>query len=493
MPVRISEIPGLQNTAINAPGMSGAAAGATGQALGSLASTIAGVSEAFAGQAQQVQKTVNATQISETRNALSEAYANFQVENQKEIDPDKRHANTMDFLNKQKAGMDSPKFSPYVRNSLTGHYDEFATRARIASIEDVANLSSKRAVMALNNGIENAKRTGDRQGIEANLGIARDAGVLLPEQEESILQDFDRNTQFLSARLQAEDSPQDAIESLESESFLSTNPFLYPEDRDSLLRFAKQQQQVKRGEEIELLDEAELQGRLSPVDIEAAEHLSAKDRASYRSSLEIIKAEDPISQQDYLGAWKITDNLRTFRSDPGVSDDQYRVMHAEAATLIRSRIPPSRQGDLKKELGYLSPAGRDTSEPSTKGDLSDLQSIGSGSINRAYDAGMYGDTSKDAPYESKERAARKAEDIRLQVKRFIASKSPPPTAQEVRSYVDTINGQAIDGDTPLVPYIPAPFAIDAQELRDILAIPGAGNNVAPGAGDASDLVLPPKP
>jgi len=486
MPVQVAQIPNFQSQAINAPAMSGRDPGA--QALGSLAQSIAGVSEAFAGQAQRIQKVENARIISENRNRLSEEYANFQIENQKETDPEKRMAATMTFLKKQQQTLDQPGYSPYVRDALTGHFDNFANSARIRSVEDAANLTVKRAGLSLSNEIEEAKRTGDRSLFEAAKATGREAGILLPEQEQALDMDFDRNIQFQSARMQAEDSPLDAIEALESESFLTTNPGLYPEDQDKLIRYAKQQIEVKRGDEIDLLENALAEGKLGFPDIKAAEFLSPKDRRAIASSLKKTEQDTPISQQEYLNAWKVADTLRAARNDPKVSDDSYRLIHNEARTDILNRVPPSLQGDLKKELGYLSPAGRDTSQPVKASDRTELESIARAQISRAHDAGMYGDVSKESPFETREKAARKAEDLRLHVKRFIESRNPPPDPAEIRSYVDTLNGTAIDGDTPLIPAIPAPFSI-GSEIDSLLApLPG----LPPGAGAATDLILPPK-
>ena len=92
-----------------------------------------------------------------------------------------------------------------------------------------------------------------------------------------------------------------------------------------------------------------------------------------------------------------------------------------------------------------------------------------------------------------EKAARKAEDLRRAAQKFIESSEIPPTVDKVRRYVETLNGQSIDGDTPLIPLIPERFSIDADALREILTLPGNGENIPPGAATINPILLPPKP
>ena len=483
MPVRVTEIPNLQGQAINAPGMSANAAGAPGQALGSLARSIAGVSDAFAEKAHQIQDSENVRIISETRNRISEEYALFQVENQKDPDPENRINNTLKFLQSQKGSIDGADYSPYVKDSLTQHFDTFANRARISSIEDAANLTVRRASLALDNELTNAKNNLDLPAFEAGLENARNAGVVLPEQEDALRMDFDRNVEFQSHRLLAEDNPRQLLEDLDAENFASDNPNLTPDDIDKLKRYGKQQIEFKRGEEIDTFEEALYQGKLGQGDIDSAEFLSAKDRAAFTSSLKRMAEEKPISQEDYLNAWKFTDVLRKARQDPRVTDDQYRALHNEVRTDLLNSIPPSQQGDIKKELGYLSPAGRDTSSGGSKPNVTDLKAIARSQISRAADANLYGDMSEEAPFQSRENAARRAEDMRLRANQFIESKSPPPSPQEVRDYVDSLNGEAIDPSANLIPIIPPSFSIPEADLDLLLQDPNS----------ATDSLLGPKP
>ena len=481
MPIRI-ETPLARPTAINAPAVSMEAAAAPARALAKVAGAIGQTADQFTALGQNLARIDNARKLSEERQRIAADYAKFQNDLANEIDPEKRLAATESFLSAQESALDQPGLPPDLRDSLTQHFSEFSTRARIGEAENSAKLTTRRAVMAVENEIQQARTPQEFEAAAANLP---ELGIL-PEQVERLRMDFDRNSQLANAELHIQDDPLTALQVLEADDFLTYNPQLDEDDRRQLIRMGKSKMEELRGEEIDILENRLAEGTLRPQDIEGATYLSPKDTRSFGNALKLSAAEAPISQQDYLNAWQVADTLRAARNDPKVSDDAYRLIHNEARTDILNRIPPSLQGDLKKELGYLSPAGRNTSQPANPSDRSELESIARAQIARAHDAGMYGDVSKEAPFESREKAARKAEDLRLQVKRFIAAGNRSP--EEIRAYVDTLNGGAIDGDAPLIPAIPAPFTI-GDEIDSLLApLPG----LSPGAGGSSDILLPPK-
>jgi GH24 family phage-related lysozyme (muramidase) len=193
MPVRVTEIPGFQSQQINSPGMSGRDPGA--QALGSLAQSVANVSDELGAHAQSLQKVENGRSISEARQNLAKDYAAFQIDNQKVTDPSERIAKADAFLSSQKANFDQPGFNPYVRDTLTAHYDEFATRAFISAREDAANLEIKRAGIALTNEITAAEDANDPVRHTRALDTAEHAGVILPEQRMALENSFKKKAQ----------------------------------------------------------------------------------------------------------------------------------------------------------------------------------------------------------------------------------------------------------------------------------------------------------
>jgi hypothetical protein len=460
MPVRVTDIPAFQGSPINAAPMNPNAAGAVGQALGSLAQSIGGVSDAFGQHAQRLQKMENVNTISTERNRLSEDYTHFQVENQKEMDPEKRIQNTLDFLGAQDSAFKGADFNPYVRETLTSHFDEFATRARIASVEDAANLSIKRATQALGNEVSGSYRDNDRGRFDGALKLGRDAGIVTPEQELDMTNDFDRHTQFQSNSLQAEEMPTAALEALEKDDFLTVHPNLFPEDVDKLKRFAKQQIQVKRGEEFDTLEEGILKGKVGGSDIEAAENLTEKDRRALYDTLQKEIGESPISQMDYLRAWKSLDGLREMRMNPKVSQDQYRLLHNELRSRILSIIPPSKQGDIKKELGYLSPAGRDPNEPLKKSDLlSQRKAYMRAGFGRALARGNFGDMSEEGDPIVQERAARIVGSIFLNEGNQFFLENPDASTDEIDAFIDKTIKAKSGGDAPITKSTPKPIDI----------------------------------
>lgn len=479
------QLPGYQPSTTSRPlqGISGEAAAAPARALQSVANGIGAIGNAAGQIAIDLSRLDNARKLSESRQTLAQNYSQFQIDLQSETDPQARLDKTQKFIDGQRTALFDPDHAPVVKQALDTHISAFASSASITAAQDAANLTTRRATLAFKNELEDATRSNNREQFDTALETASSALGLVPEEIEGMRQDFDRNSQYLSQQLQAEDSPLDAIEALESAAFLEYNTDLYPEDRDRLLKFANQQLQFKRGEQLELLEEAAATGNLSKKDIEAAEFLTPKDARAFAN---ILKESSPPSQQEYLQAWKLTTTLREARSNPAVSDDDYRLMHNDTRATILNSIPPNLQGDLKKELGYTSPAGRNATSPATGSDRKDLIASGSAQINRAYDANFWGDTSKDAPYATKEKAAQNAEDARREMINYVNSKTPLPTITELRQFVYDQNGQSLDDSEPLISVEPN-FSIDTNQLREFLKLPGTGPNVPP----EYDL-LPPK-
>jgi hypothetical protein len=188
--IRALEIPGLQQTTVRDPDVSPAAAAAPAAALGSVASAIGGVSDAFAAVADRIQRTENARAESETRNSWMLGWSDIQLQLQKESDPAKHITLTRDWLQQQRGTLDAPDLAPVVRDRLLIQYDDFASRATAAAAEGAAGLATKRAGLALQNEIDAAERSGNTAQLDRALGTARENGILLPEQEEKIRNDF---------------------------------------------------------------------------------------------------------------------------------------------------------------------------------------------------------------------------------------------------------------------------------------------------------------
>lgn len=231
--IRALEIPGLASTTVSDPQVSPTAAMAPANALGDVASAIGGVSDAFGEIAQRIQKTENARVESETRNSWMLGWTDLQIQLQKEPDPARHIALTRDWLQQQRGTLDQPGLAPVVRDSLRLQFDDFATRATIRSAEGAAQLTTKRATLALQNEITEAERTGNEAQLDRALVTGRQNGVILPEQEEKIRADFQhtkrRNDTLTEAATDPAgylerygDTPPEGINALEHQDQLAT-------------------------------------------------------------------------------------------------------------------------------------------------------------------------------------------------------------------------------------------------------------------------------
>lgn len=188
--IRIPQVPGLQHTAINSPEVNPRAAAAPAMALGNVAEAIADVSEDFHDAARKVQLMENGRIVSEKRQALASNYATLQLDLQKDPDPASRINRTKDFFSNTKGEMESEDLPDTVRAELLNHFDNFATEAVIRQGEDSYRLAKTRGLMALDNELNAAIRSGNPNAIDLPLRTARESGFVLPEQEDSIRQKY---------------------------------------------------------------------------------------------------------------------------------------------------------------------------------------------------------------------------------------------------------------------------------------------------------------
>lgn len=470
--VKVTEIPNFQGQPINAPRANPNSAAATGQALGNLAQSIAGVSDAFSTQAHRIQQSENVRLISEAKNTLARDYAEFQIDLQNDPDPQSRIRRTEEFLTNHKSLLDQPDYSPAVRDTLTKDYDTFANRAYIHSIEDAAKLSNTRATAAMENNIALAKQHNDPVLFQDTIKTGRENGLILPEHADALEADFDRNIALLGLDNDIFAEPAETLEKLQDETY--TNSLgLTETDRKRALKVAQNRVQELRSEEIEILETALLEGKLTPRDIEAAEHLTKRDRINLKHSLGRKK---PPSHEDHQKSWEILDNLRQARDDGKITDPQYREFYNEARSSVLARIPPDFQGDLKRELNYLTPAGRSTIDRTSPNELkSELEAASRAQIARALSAGMFGLIETDTPHAIREQAYRKAEDLRIAAKKFLLQ-NPRATLDETRQHLDNLIGQAIDFD--ILPNIPPPIDVTG-DLDSFLPTDTTGPMVLP--------------
>jgi hypothetical protein len=468
--------------------MSAEAAAAPARALSSLAGAVDDVSDNFVKLGHDLARVDNGRMISEARSNRAAAYSQFQLDLQKETDPQARLDRTNQFLADQKASMIPQGAAPVVREALVADFDTFSEHTLNAAAHDAAQLTTKRATLAFQNEIEEATRTGNREQYEAAKATASEALGLFPEQINALDSDFNRRSDALSLETHIMDDPLTAKELLESEEFSASYPHLDETDRRKAMKAATSALEEYRSEEMDILENSLRSGDLRPADIEAATYLSADDRKAFAHALTSNKAPDA---ETITKAWEITDQLRKFRDDPSVTDSDFRVMHNAARTTVLSMLPPDHAGDIRKELGYLSPAGRSSVDNEVKArpfDDTDLRAAARNQVKRALDAGMMGNVADDAPFAEKETAHRKAMEIRLEAEKFIRA-NPQATIDQVHQHTQNLLGGALDDNASLLDELPPAFSFDEAELDSFLTpIPG----MSPGSSGSESTLLPTK-
>lgn len=483
--IRLPDIPGQPRTNIGAPGVSARAIGAGAVALGDVATAIAGVSDQFHATAVRIQRVENARKLSEKRNELSQAYAQHQIDLQTDPDPVSRMQKTRAFLSNAKGGIESDELPPELRQNLAVYYDDFASKALINQGADSANLSMQRAKLAFQNEITNANQTLDRTKLETALATAQDAGVILPEETDPFIRDFERSVASTELDLAIQEEPGLVLEDMQREDFFTRFPGLNPTDMPRIQSAARSSIQRKRSEEMDLIEAALIEGKLTPEDLEGASFLTPKDIAQVKSAMADARPPDT---SKHSAAWDHLFKLREDFKNPAVSDEQYAERWNETRSSIFGLLPPAFQGDLKQELSYRSPANRRIGEVEERPDAQarDFGTLMTARIKKAFDDGLLGDVTDPASATAK-KAYTRMEDARAEVIRYIRQ-NPQATFPEIREFTTrALGGTLDDGDTdaPLIPSAPPAVSFDTR-LNSVLGLPG-------GTAESSDALLPPKP
>jgi len=236
--IRLPDIPGLTGSAINAPAVRAGAVAAPAEALGNLAQGIADVSEHFHSTALQVQKQENARTLSEKRQQLALAYADFQTGLQSDPDPASRNEKTTAFLGQWKGQMDDGNLPPAVRDQLVNHFDEFATRAKIRQTEDSAQLSTRRSAATFDNEISLAAQNNDMAAGESAIRTAVESGIMLPEEADAAKRKLGQQVTYNSLRQGISTDPLAAERQFNDPAFKAD---ITPEARERLKNEAEQE------------------------------------------------------------------------------------------------------------------------------------------------------------------------------------------------------------------------------------------------------------
>lgn len=401
--IRALEIPGLQTQSVNAPTVSPSAAAAPAEALGSVASAIGGVSDTFADIAGRIQRTENARAESETRQGWMAGWSDLQLQLQREADPAKHITMTRDWLQQQRGTLDAPDLAPVVRDGLLLQFDDFAGRATSKAAEGAFMLSTKRAGLALQNEITAAEQTGNPAQLDRALTTARENGILLPEQEERIRQDFATTTRRNSLLTEAATDPAGYLDRYGKDKPEGINDL---EHLDQLATARRALALETSNTSDEILDGI-ITGNITTP--EKIEELTPGMRPAARESLKRHLADRGDAETRALKASpayqasavaKVQEMLDTWT----VEADGYDEAYVEMARIVRD-LPP---GAVRDELGRNLETSRsgqvkvlETSADYHRQQLTDLHqagAFGTGLVSKGADeilnAGLLKDTAK---------------------------------------------------------------------------------------------------
>lgn len=431
---------------------------AKGWALSKLGATIAQVGDKGFQIAGKVRRMDEAGKASAFFANLDEEASQFSIGLMKRNDPEAWAGEWKERVEGFKSRAKDLGLSPEGMAHLNLQVQDWSTQRTIRFETQAAQRAVMEGKARLSNSLNYYASRGDTEGMQREMGRMEDAGFSPSEIEQA-----GRETERLAARSMAEreieEDPGGALERLDSESWIEQNPGATLDDQARLKRQAESALEERRGSEVETMETLMSQGKLTGADIEAAEYLSDKDKRAFGAAMQRVTADDPPTNAEHGNAWKVLDVVRAARKNPAITDEQFREIYNEARTDVLQRIPPAWQGDLKKELNYLSPAARNPNDPSNDfGEYKpdELQAMGRDVAFRARDAGVFGDISKEAPFAVREKAYRKAEDIRLEVARYVKS-TPEAGPDQVREFTDRL----VSGDR-------------AAEAGKSIKLPGAG-------------------
>jgi lysozyme len=180
--IRLPDTPTFASAGLGAPQVSAEAAAAPARALGTIAGAIGQASDGFVKLGHDLARIDNARTLSETNQQLAANYAQLQIDLQSVNDPQERLTKTNAFLAEQKSSLIPAGAPPVVRQALESGFSDFTSRAQINAAKDAADLTVKRATLALGNEIDSAYQTLDQDAHRKALDNATASGLLLPEQ-----------------------------------------------------------------------------------------------------------------------------------------------------------------------------------------------------------------------------------------------------------------------------------------------------------------------
>jgi len=380
--IRLPNIPNLQGSAINAPGVSARAVAAPSIALGNLAQGIASVSDQFHDVAISAQKKENARMESEKLTEFAMGEAALENELRNESDPDAIIQKTRAFYENTKGMMDSTDLPPAVRDSLLQRHREASTRGVIQAGVGAAKLQDRRTLMTFQNEIQMHIQRGDQSSADAAIERIGSTGLLLPEEVEKLRRETATNIRLHTAQVEME---KDAA------GWMQANPKdKVPDGIDPLQwnRLHDQGQEKLRSqtyEDVQTATDAIVSGGITtPDQLQAMTgHLRPSVQAKLRSMLEEraadgyrAKVASPEYQQSVVG--KVSSML----SDYTPADDDFDEKFVEMDSMVRSLPPGAIRDELTRRI--------DGVRSGKLGEIKDHKDAAMAALDDAFKAGRFG-------------------------------------------------------------------------------------------------------
>ena len=360
------QLPGYQPVASTSllPAASGDAAAAPARSLLSVAQGIGGIGEVVGGMASDLLRVDNGCDLSEGRRTLDRNYATFQLTLENETDPQARLEKTNTFLQSQRDQLFNPDHAPVVKQALQNHIAEFSVRALNAAERDAANLRIRRATLAFQNEVDDAKRLAAtapataRQNFERAKTTATDALGLLPEEIQRMDADFDRSTALLGITNLIFENPLEAKEELEAEGFVERTPGIAEADRIGFLKKADAEISMLERESMKRVSDLLNRGEIvteSELD-EAIKDNPVLDEG-YKDELRFsLTQKTPVDADTRFALVDSLNDLHDSFKAGEMSVEDYRAAHDELARAVYALGARDGAGALRQRVHALDPA-----------------------------------------------------------------------------------------------------------------------------------------
>lgn len=347
MAIPFIQAPALQSTPLNQATPSAQALAGPAQSFGDVARGIAQVGNAFAAQAERVQKLENARLESEARTSITAELSDFEQRMANATDPGMMLPELEKTIERTSAIADNPNLPPVVRDRLLLWHNETASRAKLSTASNAGRLSLKRAGLALQNELDMSVQQGDDAAFEDVLNRGMEAGLLLPEEAQEKRMKFSQTQTYNSLAQEAQADPQAFLDSINTPEFSERAQNLTETNKSQLVRWATKLSNEQKAQTWEQIQIASLEGRI----------LSREELMTMAKEGDITATQAGSYLRTYHGGAApefdadIFDNLRdTILSYDPKTDETGERRAIIATELATAALPKEAIGELQKQF-----------------------------------------------------------------------------------------------------------------------------------------------